>query len=89
MNALPKSLQLDDEGYICDERGILVDDNPDFMRAMVARYNTHTALVEAVQALRMLVELKDYREQHGKDEYYEQRKSHVWAVAHFALEQAK
>jgi hypothetical protein len=55
MNELPKSLQLDDEGYICDERGILVEDNPDFMRVMVARYNAHMALrlvYDEVQRLR-------------------------------------
>jgi hypothetical protein len=83
---LPKTLQLDDEGYLCDERGILMRYDHEVAEVIVRRYNAHEALV---QALRLLVELKDYREQHGKDEHYEQRKSHVWTGARAALEQVK
>jgi hypothetical protein len=43
MNELPQALQLDDEGYICDERGILMRYDRAIAEAIVARYNAHTA----------------------------------------------
>jgi hypothetical protein len=86
-----KQLYLDANGRVVDEHlyhifTILPELNsniPATKRAIVQRYNVHEALV---QALRMLVELKEYCEQHGKDA---QRKSHVWAVARAALVQVK
>lgn len=55
--ALPKALQLDDEGYLCDERGILMRYDREVAQEIVRRYNTYTALksvYDEVQRLRSM-----------------------------------
>lgn len=43
----------------------------------------------AIQALAMLVELKEYKEQHGADDHYLSRKDSVWQCAKDAIAQIR
>lgn len=48
--------------------------------------NIHEELVEALQ---LLIDAKDYKEQFGKDSLYESKKSRAWNKARKTLAKAK
>jgi hypothetical protein len=58
MDELPTAIQLDEDGDICDSEGrhlILFQSNLAFARAIVQRYNTHTAREQTLADVAELV----------------------------------